>query len=137
MTRIQDIMTANPQTLAPGDTLLAGAACMAKHNIGSLPVCEHGKPVGIVTDRDITVRAVAQGQTADTPVSAVMTKQLHTCQASSTVDEVLAAMGDAQVRRLLVVDDGGQLVGIVALGDLATRQNKDVDEALREISRPG
>ena len=136
MTRIQDIMTANLQTLSPSDTLQDGAMRMAAHDIGALPVCEQGKPVGIVTDRDIAIRGVAKGHTPQTLVRDVMTTQLHTCLASSTVDEVLAAMGDAQVRRLMVLDDGGLLVGIVALGDLATRQSKDVDEVLREISRP-
>ena len=136
MTRIQDIMTANLQTLSPSDTLQDGATRMATHDIGALPVCEQGKPVGIVTDRDIAIRGVAKGHTPQTLVRDVMTTQLHTCLASSTVDEVLAAMGDAQVRRLMVLDDGGLLVGIVALGDLATRQSKDVDEVLREISRP-
>ena len=136
MTRIQDIMTAKPHTLAATDTLQSAATSMASHDIGSLPVCEQGKPIGIVTDRDIAVRGVAKGLPPTTGVRDVMTTQLHTCQAATSVEQVLAAMGDAQVRRLLVVDDAGQLVGIVALGDLATRQSKDVDEALREISRP-
>ena len=137
MTQIKDIMTPNPQTLAPDATLQAAAQAMQQHDIGSLPVCEAGKPLGIVTDRDIAVRGVAKGLAASSAARDVMTSELRTCHADHTVDQVLAAMGDAQVRRLLVVDDAGKLVGIVALGDLATRQSKDVDEALREISRPG
>ena len=92
---------------------------------------------GMVTDRDITVRGVASGMIPqEALVSDVMTEEVRWCQETDTVEQVLAQMGDAQVRRLAVLNEAREVVGIVALGDLATRQSGDTDEALREISSP-
>jgi CBS domain-containing protein len=106
-------------------------------DIGSLPVVDGKALVGMVTDRDITVRGVAAGMIPqESLVSDVMTEEVRWCRADDTVEQVLEQMGDEQVRRLAVLDAGNEIVGIVALGDLATRQSADVDETLREISTP-
>jgi CBS domain-containing protein len=91
----------------------------------------------MITDRDITVRATAAGLDPDeTCVSEVMTEQTRWCTVDQTTDEVMKQMGDVQIRRLPVLDENKKIVGIVSLGDLATRQSGHVDEALREISSP-
>jgi CBS domain-containing protein len=109
---------------------------MADLDVGSLPVCDGRKLVGMVTDRDITIRAVAEGKSVDTPVSEVMTDEVVWCNDTDSVDDVLQQMSDAQVRRIPVVDKDRQLVGIVALGDIALEEDDDVDETLRDISMP-
>jgi len=91
----------------------------------------------MVTDRDITVRGTARNLRPDqTVVAAVMTAQTLSCRDTESIDVVMKRMGDAQVRRLPVLDCRGEIVGIVSLGDLATRQPAEVDEALRGISQP-
>ena len=106
-------------------------------DVGSLPVADGKALAGMVTDRDITVRGVASGMIPqEALVSDVMTEEVRWCQETDTVEQVLAQMGDAQVRRLAVLNEAREVVGIVALGDLATRQSGDTDEALREISSP-
>ena len=95
-----------------------------------------GELIGMITDRDITVRAVAEGKSADTAVSEVMSDDVVWCVDTDSVDEVLQQMADAQISRIPVVDENRQLVGIVALGDIALEEDDDVDEALRDISMP-
>jgi len=90
-----------------------------------------------VTDRDIAVRGVAEGMVPqESRVSDVMTEDVRWCRADETVEQVLEQMGEQQVRRLTVLDEARQVIGIVSLGDLATRQDGHTDEALREISEP-
>ena len=106
-------------------------------DVGSLPVADGKALAGMVTDRDITVRGVAAGMIPqEALVSDVMTEEVRWCTETDTVEQVLEQMGDAQVRRLAVLNEAREVVGIVALGDLATRQSADTDEALREISSP-
>jgi CBS domain-containing protein len=106
-------------------------------DVGSLPVLDGQAIVGMVTDRDIAVRGVAEGMVAqESLVADVMTEEVRCCRADDTVEAVMAEMGDAQVRRLPVLDADNAIVGVVALGDLATRQSAHTDETLREISTP-
>jgi CBS domain-containing protein len=110
---------------------------MDELNVGSLPVCDKTGLVGIITDRDITVRATAAGLPAgNTQVSDVMTDKARWCTGEQTVQEAMQQMAEVQIRRLPVLDAHNQVVGIVSLGDLATRHSGHVAAALRRISDP-
>jgi CBS domain-containing protein len=138
MQTIQDVMTRDVQFVSPTDTVRRAAQMMNEFNIGSLPVCDGPKLVGMITDRDITVRSTAAGQAPETArVGDVMSTDVRTCFATQGVDEVLEQMGDVQIRRVPVVDQNSHsLVGIVALGDMATKHSVGIEDALQEISTP-
>lgn len=136
MKTIADVMTPDVEVLRPEETLRDAARAMADLDVGSLPVCDGRRLVGMITDRDITIRAVAEGKSVDTAVSEVMTDNVVWCVETDSVDDVLQQMADAQIRRIPVVDANRQLVGIVALGDIALEEDDDVDETLRDISMP-
>jgi CBS domain-containing protein len=137
MARIGDIMTRGVEVIQRDDTLQHAAQRMQALDIGALPVCDGKALAGMVTDRDITVRGVAAGMIPqEALVSDVMTEEVRWCSEDDTVEQVLEQMGDEQVRRLAVLGPDREIVGIVALGDLATRQSAHTDEALREISSP-
>jgi CBS domain-containing protein len=111
---------------------------MSDVDAGVLPVGENDRLVGMITDRDIAVRAVAQGKGPDTPVREVMTADVKYCFEDEATDQVARNMGDQQVRRLPVVNRDKRLVGILSLGDLAVMQGgQPAGEALTDISRPG
>lgn len=131
-------MTRDVQFLSPEDSVRRAAQMMDEFNIGSLPVCDGPKLVGMITDRDITVRSTAAGQSPEsTRVGDVMSTDVRTCYATQGVDEVLEQMGDVQIRRVPVVDQQSHtLVGIVALGDMATKHSVGIEDALQEISTP-
>ena len=132
---IRDVMTRGVCVAQRNETLQTAAARMRDLDVGVLPVTDGQALCGMVTDRDITIRGVAEGMVAqEATVSDVMTEEVRWCNDTDSVDTVLDQMGDAQVRRLAVLDAEHQIVGIVALGDLATRTEADTDEALREIS---
>jgi CBS domain-containing protein len=109
---------------------------MAEQNVGALPVCDGSRLQGMITDRDIAVRAVANGRDADTRVREVMSEDVIWCSEDDDTQDVLGRMGDRQIRRIPVVDANRNLVGIVSLGDLAIEDVENVDEALRNISMP-
>ncbi len=136
MQTIAEVMTTDVEVVRPEETLREAARAMADLDVGSLPVCDGRRMLGMVTDRDITIRGVAEGKGPDTPVRDVMTDDVVWCTDTDSVDEVLQQMSDAQVRRIPVVDKDRQLVGIVALGDIALEEEDDVDETLRDISMP-
>ena len=137
MTTIADIMTRSIATVRRDETLQAAARRMQEMDVGSLPVLDGKAVAGIVTDRDIAVRGVAAGMIPqESLVADVMTAELRFCRADDTIEQAMAEMGDLQVRRLPVLDAKNEIVGIVSLGDLATRQSADTDETLREISTP-
>ncbi len=138
MTTIADIMTRSIATVKRDETLQAAARRMHEMDVGSLPVVDGSAIAGIVTDRDITVRGVAEGMIPqEALVADVMTEDVRFCRAGDSVEKVLEEMGDLQVRRMPVLDANDEIVGIVALADMATRQSADTDETLREISTPG
>jgi CBS domain-containing protein len=129
-----DVKVANP------DQSIRDAAClMAKLDCGSLPVGENDRLVGMITDRDIAIRAVAAGKSADTKVREIMSADVKYCFDDDDVDEVALNMADIKVRRLPVVNRDKRLVGIVSLGDIACNDDdaKTVSSALSGISRPG
>ena len=136
MQKISDFMTRNVQVVRPDESLQRAAQVMDELNVGSLPVCDKTGLVGMITDRDITVRAMAAGLPAHTQVSDVMTDHARWCTGEQSVQEAMQQMADVQIRRLPVVDSEHQVVGIVSLGDLATRHQGHVAAALRRISDP-
>jgi CBS domain-containing protein len=139
---VNEIMSTAVQLVAPGATLRQAAQMMLEQDVGALPVCEGNRLLGMVTDRDITVRGVAAGLLPDTAcvsdvsVSDVMTQALEFCTEDQDTEDVMHTMGHAQVRRLPVVNLAGELVGIVSLGDMARRQPGPVDQTVRDISEP-
>ena len=137
MPKISEVITRHVIVVRPDETLQRAAELMYKLNVGSLPVYDGKSLVGIITDRDITVRATAFNKSADqTLVSDIMTANTLSCAEDDPIEDVLRQMGEAQVRRLPVLNRAKEIVGIVSLGDLATRQSSHTDAALREISQP-
>ena len=135
MTKVGEIMTRSVAVVQQDDSLQHAAQKMKTLNIGSLPVCDGDAMVGVVTDRDITVRGVAVGMVPqESRVSDVMTGEVHWCSETDSVQQAMELMGEAQVRRLAVLDENRKIVGVVSLGDLATRQSAHTDATLREIS---
>ena len=137
MPAISEVMTRGVETIAPEASVQDAARLMSELNIGALPVCDGNAMVGMVTDRDITLRATASGKAPrSTSVAEVMTEASTCCNESDSIDDVLKKMGDEQIRRMPVIDAKNNLVGIVSLGDLATRQSAPTGAALSEVSQP-
>jgi CBS domain-containing protein len=137
MARISEVMTRGVEVIRPDESLQRAAQMMDELNVGALPVCEGMQLVGMITDRDITVRATAAGLSPDEHrVSEVMTEQTRWCTEDQSTEDVMRQMGDVQIRRLPVLNERREVVGIVSLGDLATRQSEHTDSVLREVSYP-
>ena len=136
MTKISEVMTTNVKVVRPDERVQDAAKMMAEMDVGAIPVCDGRRLQGMITDRDITIRATAEGRGGDTPVKEVMTTDVVWCSEEDDTQDVLQRMADAQIRRIPVVDQERNLVGIVALGDLAVEDEENVDEALRDISMP-
>jgi CBS domain-containing protein len=137
MALICEIMSTDVRVVEPQETLRRAAELMVRLDVGALPVCSDSRLMGMLTDRDIVVRGVAAGLGPDAGcVCDVMTHDVLTCTADQDTREVLALMGDKQVRCLPVVDGEHHLVGIVSIGDLALNQPADVGPAVSEISEP-
>ena len=139
--KIQDIMSAEPNTVTPDTSLTEAARLMKDHNIGMLPVVESEgsrKLVGVVTDRDIAIRHVAEGHLSDCPVREAMTDNVSTCKATEDIDRVMSLMAEEQVRRIPIVDERGDLVGIVSQADIVLEggDGKRAEKTLEQISRP-
>jgi CBS domain-containing protein len=119
MKKVNEVMTRDIHIASPDQTIASAAAEMARADIGCLPVGDKDRLVGMVTDRDIVVRAVAKGLDAKTPVSEVMTDSIKYCYDDQSVDEVARNMAELGVRRLPVVDRDKRLVGVIALSTIA------------------
>jgi CBS domain-containing protein len=139
MQTIQDVMSRDVKCLSPEDTVHRAAQVMKESDIGAVPVQDGGRLVGMITDRDITIRSTAESRDpATTRIGDIMSTEVRTCKASQTVAEVLAEMGDTKIRRVPVVDqDSHDIIGIVSLGDIAIKAALDTDKALGAISQPG
>lgn len=136
--KVRDIMTKNVAHINPSSTVVEAAQLMQKHNVGCIPVCDENGVTGIVTDRDIVVRNIAHGKDPNqTPVRDVMTSEVTTVSPDAEIRDVFGIMSQKKIRRLPVVENN-QLVGIVALGDVATGAPQDVEisETLADISSP-
>ena len=136
--KIANIMSRDVQIIGPDHTLREAASTMKKLDAGVLPVGEKDKLVGMITDRDIAIRAVAQGKGPDAKVRDAMTHEVKYCFEDEDVDHVAQNMGELQVRRLPVMNREKRLVGIVSLADLATEASlPKTARALHGISQPG
>lgn len=136
--KIREIMTPAVQCVRPDDNLVEAAGVMRDLDVGAVPVCDRGEVVGMLTDRDIAVRAVAQGADAnDTRVRDIMTPHVVYVYENDSVDSVVRLMEHHKVRRAPVMSSEMRLVGIVSLGDIAVEGNPDMSAtALRDISQP-
>lgn len=134
--RCRDIMTSSVKTATREHTLQDVAALMRDGDMGSVPVVEGGKLVGIVTDRDIVVRSIADGKGSGSSVAEAMTADIFSVKPDDFAFEAIRLMGDKQVRRIPVVDDDGNLAGIIAMADIALEMEdeKEIAETLEEIS---
>lgn len=134
--RCSEIMTRDVQTASRETSLRDAAVMMRDGDMGSIPVVDGGKLVGIVTDRDMVVRVLAEGKGADTAVSDAMTSDLVTVKPDDYVFEAIRLMGEWQVRRIPVVGDNGELAGIIAIADVAleTEDEREIAETMEEIS---
>jgi CBS domain-containing protein len=134
--RIRDIMTSNPSTIEPNTSVADAARIMKQEDAGVVPVTENGRLTGMVTDRDIAIRVVAEGKDPQsTPVREVASQNLVTVDPQQDLDEALRLMAKHQVRRLPVVEEDGRLVGVVAQADVA-RYGDDTKtgQVVQEIS---
>lgn len=136
--RVSEAMTRDVRVANAEETIEQAARLMAGLDAGALPVGEDNRLVGMITDRDIAVRAIAKGKGPQTKVRDVMTSDVKYCFADQEIDDVTRNMGEIQVRRLPVVDRDKQLVGILSLGDVAfSASDGAAGDALSGISRPG
>jgi CBS domain-containing protein len=138
--KVSQVMSADVRVCSPKDTLQKVARIMDDIDAGAVPVGESDRLVGIITDRDMVLRAIAEGMGPETLVGEVMTDGIQYCFDDETIEEVAQQMADLQVRRLAVLSRAKRLVGIVSLGDIAQagREGREEGgEALREISEQG
>ncbi len=144
--KARDLMTPDPAQVTPSDSLQRVSQLMAEHDCGCIPVvagADQRSLVGVVTDRDIAIRAVAEGRPATTPIGEIMTPNPECVTADDDVEHVERVMSDRQIRRVVVVDDAGECVGIIAQADLARAAKrksepspKEMVDVLEKISRP-
>jgi CBS domain-containing protein len=136
--RVSEAMTRDVKICTPGQTIREAARTMAEIDAGAMPVGENDRLIGMITDRDIAIRGVAQGKGPDTPVREVMTSDVKYCYEDEDLDHVAENMGEIKVRRLPVMSREKRLVGILALGDLARAEDKQTaGKAIKEVSKPG
>ena len=122
--KIRDVMTPNPRTVSPKDTIQAVARVMQAEDTGAVPIVNDGHVLAVVTDRDIVVRVVAEGGSLSTPVGEIATKNVVTVTPDMSTSEAGELMSEHQIRRLPVVEND-RIVGIVSIGDLAVKEGKD------------
>jgi CBS domain-containing protein len=141
MKKCNEVMTKTPVCCLPGDLVSQAANLMKNGHVGSIPVIENEetkKLIGIVTDRDLAVRIVAEGLDAkSTKVETIMTRKLVTCHAEDDLQKALDAMSENQLRRVPIVDDDNKIIGIIAQADVATRVDhpKKMAAMVKEISQ--
>ena len=141
--KIQDIMTKNPSCVTPDATVREAAQVMSREDVGIVPVVEgqsDKRLVGVVTDRDIAIRCVAEGKDGTCRVREVMsTDKLATCGEDDDVDSLMEAMRSEKVRRIPIVDERGSLVGIVSQADVVrkARDGQNAERTVERISEPG
>jgi CBS domain-containing protein len=143
---ISELMSKDPRTVTPDTPVSEAAQPMKEEDIGMVPVIERvggaetrGRLVGVITDRDIAIRTVAEGRAVDSPVRDVMSSGVRTATPSDSVESVMELMGREQVRRVPIVDERGSLVGVVSQADLARKAKNEgrVERTVEQISQPG
>ncbi len=136
---LRDVMTTHVRGISSSESVQSAARTMDQLGVGCVPVFRDGQPIGIVTDRDIVLRAVANGRDgAQTPVSEVMTAGLVSLPETATIEEAVLEMEERQIRRVLVRGEDDQVVGIVSLGDIAAKYgNPQISaELIERVSVP-
>ena len=137
MQYVRDIMTRDVVVASPNDSLQKAASLMGAQDVGSLPVGEQDRLIGMITDRDIVLRAVAEGRNSETPVREVMTSKIRYCFDDADVEAVAKNMSDLQVRRLPVVNRDKRLVGILALSNVACgKRTSATQQFLKSVAAP-
>ena len=143
---ISELMSRNPCTVTPDTPVSEAARLMKEEDVGMVPVIERmggaetrGRLVGVITDRDIAIRTVAEGRASDSPVRDVMSSGVRTATPSDSVESVMELMGREQVRRVPIIDERGSLVGVVSQADLARKAKNEghVERTVEQISQPG
>lgn len=135
---VRDVMTANPECVSEKDSIRDVARIMKDKDTGVVPVVDGKKIIGMITDRDIVVRGIAEGKNLeDVRVTELMTKSVRSVREDATVTEALELMSGAEIRRIAVVNTNDELVGIVSLGDISTNTNQDgqVGKTVESISQ--
>ena len=134
--KVSDAMTSQVSTAAPTDTVRKVAQVMAHVETGAVPIVENGKVVGLVTDRDIVLRVVAEGRSFDSPISEAMSEgDVQSVREDDVLADATAKMASHQIRRLVVLNEAGNLTGILSLGDVAKDYGaKQVGKTLEDIS---
>jgi CBS domain-containing protein len=136
--KVKDIMTSDVCLVDPNETIGTAAARMADLDVGVLPVGENDRLIGMISDRDIALRAVGAGRGAETRVRDIMTRDVKYCYDDREVEDVAENMAQQQLRRMPVLDRGKRLVGIVSLADIALERDAGLSGAtLRGVSQPG
>ncbi len=136
--KISEVMTTEVETVSADQTAREAASFMLRADAGSIPVCAGDKVIGMITDRDIAVRGVAEGRGPDTPVSELMSDGIICAHGDEDIDAVAQRMSEEHVRRMPVLDAEERLIGIVSLGDLARETNgQTAEQALEGVSAPG
>jgi CBS domain-containing protein len=144
--KISEIMTKDPRSVSPDTPVSEAARLMKEQDVGLVPVVERvggaetrGRLVGVITDRDIAIRTVAEGRASDAPVREVMSGGVKTCSPDDSVEDAMDLLGREQVRRIPIVDERGSLVGVVAQADVVRMQGKDrkAERTVEQISQPG
>jgi CBS domain-containing protein len=129
-------MTPNPTTIEPSTPAQEAARTLKLENVGALPIVEDGKLVGVVTDRDLAIRVLAEGKSIDTPVREIASKDIVTIDPQQSLEEAARLMAEHQVRRLPVVEEDGKLVGILAQADVAQSGHDSLTgETVQQISQ--
>ena len=138
MPKISEVMSRDVQTVTPDQTAREAAGFMLQADAGAIPVTDGGRLVGMITDRDIAVRGVAEGRGPDTPVRELMSSGMVTAREQDEIEDVAMRMSDEQVRRMPVIDDKERLVGIVSLADVSrSEMGEAASVALGGITDPG
>ena len=135
--RVSEAMTRDVRVATPGQSIRDAAKTMAEIDAGVLPVGDNDRLIGMITDRDIAVRAVAAGKGPDTPVRDVMSAEVKYCYEDDDIDNVAKNMGDIQLRRLPVISRDKRLVGILSIGDLAKKSDGQAGKAVKGVSKQG
>jgi CBS domain-containing protein len=134
--QVKQLMTREVCVISPDDTIERAAQLMGQIDAGILPVGDSDRLVGMITDRDIAIRGVAEGCGPSAKVRDVMSQEVKYCFDDADADDVLENMAEIQVRRMPVVNRDKRLVGIVSISDIAKDEEKEAGEALRDITRP-
>ncbi len=136
--KVRDVMSRGVQTARAADTIQQVARRMSELDTGFMPICEGDRVLGLLTDRDIAIRAVAEGLGPETLATKIMTSGAESAAEDDDVDEVTTKMARLQIRRIVILDKAGKLAGVMSLGDVALEAKaKDAGRTLAEISEPG